>query len=65
MTRSFHHAVRLVPRRSPRARRAPRPYTLSFTSFRLIAITDHEPAGPAYEPIELCALARKPRAFGR
>lgn len=72
MTRSFHHAVRLVPRRGPRARLAPRPYTLSFTSFRLIPITDHEPVEAEYEPIELCdpsnamrALARKPRAFAR
>jgi hypothetical protein len=67
MTRSFHQPVRLVSRR---ARRAPRPHTLSFTCFRLIEIFDREPGDPPYASIELCdptnamrMLAMKSRPF--
>jgi hypothetical protein len=60
MTRSFHHAVRLVPRRRPRA---PRPHRLSFTSFRLVAVIDPEPDQPACAAIELCDPTNAMRAF--
>jgi hypothetical protein len=67
MTRSFHHPVRLVPRRRPRP---PRPHTLSFTGFRLVAAVGSAPDQPAYTAIELCdptnamrALAMKPRVL--
>jgi len=65
MTRPFHQAVRVVRRRAPRA---PRPHTLSFTGFRLVAIPDRLPAEPPYDVVELSdpsnmmrALAMKPR----
>jgi hypothetical protein len=67
MTRSFHQPVRLVPRRVPRA---PRPHTLSFTGFRLVAVPDHQADEAPYSLIELCdpsnamrALAMKPRSL--
>jgi hypothetical protein len=71
MTRSFHQAVRLVPRPRPRrARRTPRPHTVSFTGFRLVAVPDHLPDEAPYRAVELSdprnamrALAMKPRAF--
>lgn len=65
MTRSFHHAVRLIPRRAPRP---PRAHTLSFTSFRLVAVDDD--AGSGFAAIELAdprnamrSLAVKRRRF--
>jgi hypothetical protein len=69
MTRSFHHPVRLVPRRRPRP---PRPHTLSFTCFRLVEVADPAPDQAPYAAIELCdptnamrALAMKPRTLLR
>lgn len=50
MTRSFHAAVRLVPKRP---RRAPRPETLSFTCFRLVSVFDPLPGEAPYHAIEL------------
>lgn len=50
MTRSFHQAVRLVPRR---AKRVPRKDTLSFTCFRLVKIWDREPDEPEYATVEV------------
>ncbi len=67
MTRSFHRPVRLIHRRP---RRAPRPETLSFKCFRLVAIEDREPGEAAYVAIELMEptnamrdLVMEPRAF--
>ncbi len=48
MTRQFHPRVRVVPRLP---RRAPRPFMLSFTCFRLVKVD--EPGEPPYAPIEL------------
>jgi len=50
MTRSFHQAVRLVPRR---AKRLPRKDTLSFTCFRLVKIWDREPGEAEYATVEV------------
>jgi len=50
MTRSFHQAVRLVPRR---AKRLPRKETLSFTCFRLVKIWDREPDEPEYSTVQV------------
>jgi len=67
MTRSFHAAVRLVPKR---AKRMPRPETLSFTCFRLVTVFDPLPGEAPYHAIELMdptnamrMLAMAPRAF--
>ena len=50
MTRSFHQAVRLVPRR---AKRLPRKETLSFTCFRLVTNLDREPDEPELSPVQV------------
>lgn len=67
MTRSFHAAVRLVPKRP---RRAPRPETLSFTCFRLVSVFDPLPGEAPYHAIELMdptnamrMLGMQPRSF--
>lgn len=66
MTRQFHHPVRLIKR----ARRAPRPHTISFTPFHLVEITDRQPGEQHYVAIEMHdptnasrSLAMKPRKF--
>jgi hypothetical protein len=50
MTRSFHQAVRLLPRR---AKRLPRKDTLSFTCFRLVKNWDREPGEPEYSTVQI------------
>jgi hypothetical protein len=50
MTRSFHQAVRLAPRRP---KRLPRKETLSFTCFRLVKNWDREPGESEYSTVEL------------
>jgi hypothetical protein len=67
MTRSFHRPVRLIHRRP---RREPRPSTVSFTCFRLVAIEDREPGEAPYVTIEVMEptnamrdLVMEPRTF--
>jgi hypothetical protein len=60
MTRSFHQAVRLLPRR---AKRLPRKDTLSFTCFRLVKIWDREPGEPEYSTVEVAETTNAMRSL--
>jgi hypothetical protein len=60
MTRSFHQAVRLVPRR---AKRVPRKDTLSFTCYRLVKIWDREPGELEYATVEVAETTNAMRSL--
>jgi hypothetical protein len=60
MTRTFHQAVRLVPRRP---RREPRPATLSFTCYRLVRILDREPGEAPYATVQVVDPANAMRVL--
>jgi hypothetical protein len=60
MTRSFHQAVRLIPRRP---KREPRPATLSFTCYRLVRIFDQLPGEAPYAAVQVVDPANAMRVL--